>query len=435
MIQNGRARVEEKMKSPFTDPPSVPHSSPVRAATENAFRPFHRIDERVTSGVYGISSSTIVPLLSYQRTWTGTRTPNFGALKKSQLPVNPHSVGIIRVDANYAWATNRNKVGPDYRSLVVPFTERYPASGLPAHNPGARNKAIKKLIENMQVGIEANLAQDMAQLGQTVNLITHNVKRITQSILYLKRGNIAKATSSLTAGRSQLTRVPKGRASAGKSVAENWLELQYGWKPLLQDIEGTLKAISHYVGAGGFVQQATASAQQASRYDFTWATTLNATGLSEPIRCISNETTRCRIVVRYRLSDPFKAFFAQTGFTNPINLAWEILPFSFVADWFLPIGPYLEALTAFDGLTFLDGSQVQFTRAITAMSANAARTSSINPTVDAWEYCKYQAESIRMDRIKLSAFPSLTFPTLKNGFASADHCANALALMRAAFSK
>jgi len=285
----------------------------------------------------------------------------------------------------------------------------------------------------MQVGIDANLAQDMAQLGQTIDLISHNVKKITQSVRYLKKGNISKATDSLLSGRSQRTRIPKGKPNRGKFVAENWLELQYGWKPLLQDIEGTLKAISNYVSAGGFVQRATGSAQSTSMYDFTWDFTRNSTGLSEPIRCISNETTKCKIVVRYRLSDPFKAFFAQTGFTNPINLGWEILPFSFVVDWFLPIGPYLEALTAFDGLTFLDGSQVQFTRAITAMSANASRTSSINPTSTAFEYTKYQAESIRLDRIKLTTFPSLTFPSLKNGFSSVDHCANALALMRAAF--
>jgi hypothetical protein len=32
------------------------------------------------------------------------------------------------------------------------------------------------------------------------------------------------------------------------------------------------------------------------------------------------------------------------GLYDPAGLAWELLPFSFVADWFVPIGNYLENL-------------------------------------------------------------------------------------------
>lgn len=33
---------------------------------------------------------------------------------------------------------------------------------------------------------------------------------------------------------------------------------------------------------------------------------------------------------------------------NPASIAWELTPFSFVADWALPVGDWLEALTVFD---------------------------------------------------------------------------------------
>jgi hypothetical protein len=32
------------------------------------------------------------------------------------------------------------------------------------------------------------------------------------------------------------------------------------------------------------------------------------------------------------------------GLLNPAAVAWELLPFSFVVDWFLPVGRYLEGL-------------------------------------------------------------------------------------------
>ena len=42
---------------------------------------------------------------------------------------------------------------------------------------------------------------------------------------------------------------------------------------------------------------------------------------------------------------------------QPLPTAWELLPFSFVADWFLNIGTFLEAWTTKEGWSFLAGSQ------------------------------------------------------------------------------
>ena len=43
------------------------------------------------------------------------------------------------------------------------------------------------------------------------------------------------------------------------------------------------------------------------------------------------------------------------GLVNPLSLGWELIPFSFVVDWCMPIGNFLEALTAHYGLTFDSG--------------------------------------------------------------------------------
>lgn len=38
------------------------------------------------------------------------------------------------------------------------------------------------------------------------------------------------------------------------------------------------------------------------------------------------------------------AYLMMLGFDNPARTIWELVPFSFVLDWFLPIGDYLEQL-------------------------------------------------------------------------------------------
>jgi len=145
--------------------------------------------------------------------------------------------------------------------------------------------------------------------------------------------------------------------------------------------------------------------------------------------------TKCKFVLRFRLASPLRSFAAQTGFTNPINLAWEILPFSFVVDWFLPIGPYLEAFTAFDGLEFVDGSQTLFTRAVTDSAVDSEGPNAGNSLSNYWEHAHYHSETVRLDRIKLTAFPTQTFPAFKNGLASVTHAANGIALVKSVFSK
>lgn len=45
-----------------------------------------------------------------------------------------------------------------------------------------------------------------------------------------------------------------------------------------------------------------------------------------------------------------------TVILSPLLTAWELVPYSFVIDWFLPIGDFLAQYSSTDGLTFLSGS-------------------------------------------------------------------------------
>lgn len=53
---------------------------------------------------------------------------------------------------------------------------------------------------------------------------------------------------------------------------------------------------------------------------------------------------------------------SQLDLVNPLSLGWELVPFSFVLDWFIPVGNMLEALTAHAGLVFVGGHYSYVTR-------------------------------------------------------------------------
>jgi hypothetical protein len=312
---------------------------------------------------------------------------------------------------------------------------------LAVHLPLARNNAIRKLLarsdfsSNAGLGIQSNLAQDVFQVKQTLNMLADSISRIKTSVLALKSGNIAKAITTLTANqRSRVVRNKRYQPRASQGLAENWLALQYGWKPLLQDIRDTLQSLADSISVGGFVNVATGKGTADSQV----VTKIPLTYLSPAVvyaEQVQSTLSHCKIKLYYEIADPLRQFMGQTGFTNPINLAWEVLPFSFVADWFIPIGPFLETLSAWDGLKFRGGSQVLFTRRTTVITADYVGFPFGNPLgLFRNDRHRYNQMEIRLDRSALSEFPSMSIPSFTGtGLTSIPHVQNAIALLGAFF--
>lgn len=372
---------------------------------------------------------------SHTRTHTSVRTPGFRTKKGSQLPVNPHTVEFYEDDEPGVMVKYYKTYAPTTywgyildRSLLN--TVNYLPPG-PQHNAAVLNKAISNVVKNAQLDIQANLAQDFAQINQTVRLIGNTMNRIIGSIGALKRGNFPGAIQALVDGTNYTRRLRNAKFSPTSSLARNWLELQYGWKPLLKDVDGSMRSTAQLIAQDRSIQLVRGS----SNMNLQTRGLLSGLG-GNPGEWEVNTRHSARIGFRYKIDDHLKAYLAQTGFTNPINLAWEILPFSFVVDWFLPIGPYLETISSFDGLSFLDGYQTQFTKQV--VHANWHRPTilapgSPNEVTHEWAG-SHSRVWWKLDRQKLTTFPKSRVPKLKNPI-STTHALNALALLRVVFGR
>jgi hypothetical protein len=60
---------------------------------------------------------------------------------------------------------------------------------------------------------------------------------------------------------------------------------------------------------------------------------------------------RCELGAEIFVSNPNLYLANKLGFVNPGVIAWELVPFSFVIDWFVPVGNFLSQWTDFVGLT------------------------------------------------------------------------------------
>jgi hypothetical protein len=202
-------------------------------------------------------------------------------------------------------------------------------------------KLIGKLREKIS-GSDFNMSVMLGEGHQTVRMIGDTAIRIAKSLRHLRKGDLAGTARSLLEGTSRAPLKPYKQMRPFKPTVDrmssHWLELQYGWKPLIKDVQAGAEFLAHKLSV---------PMQQTYRMSRKKEMKVTKPGLDLDIfpgvQCWSHREIRRSLIVR--VTEP-PSMMAQLGLLDPEIVAWELLPFSFVADWFLPIGSWLEARAA-----------------------------------------------------------------------------------------
>jgi hypothetical protein len=136
--------------------------------------------------------------------------------------------------------------------------------------------------------------------------------------------------------------VPKG-VSAKKSLANNWLEYSFGWSPLIQDI----------YNAADHLQNPIKSVRPTGKSDATHYKMVESGSI--PSGFFSRRSVfgkrYAKMGCEVTINNPNLYLLNKLGLANPASVAWELIPFSFVVDWFTTVGEFLSSGTDFLGLT------------------------------------------------------------------------------------
>lgn len=370
-----------------------------------------------------------------RKTVIGADTPNFKSKKKWELKDNPYLLEFRRrLPLVSSQDVTYTSPGGHHWLYLYPWDTfaRVPAPSLSVSTE-TQNVAIARLQDQVEQG-QALLLANMAQAQKTIDLVAGTAARLVRGAAAVKRGAFSHASQILFNGTA--TFHPRHRPSGNKSLAQNWLAFQYGWKPLLGDIETSLIKLQSRSNEVREVLRARGSASKRTEAiiplngPFGGWNSVTEYRAGE-IRQVRLE--RCLLRVNYEMDDFDRAFANQTGFTNPLSLAWELLPFSFVVDWFLPVERFLTGLTAFQGVKFHSGSSSQSVRVTSIVDAQDSRVVGTGPNeikVDInWMGLQ---EDYRFRREVLLNFPSQSLPSFKNPL-SVGHMLNGLAVLRSVF--
>lgn len=264
---------------------------------------------------------------------------------------------------------------------------------------------IGKLREKV-AGSDFNAGVFLAQSHEALTMITGTARKIYGAYFAARRGQFWLAHKILTVGTDRFS------SARPKVVASNWLELQYGWLPLLKDCESAAQFLAHELS-----------------YPMQWTVTVRSSKKLGTLRTASPSNsdfkkkevwTRCQIKAKLTEKDVAQL----SGLLDPFSVAWELLPYSFVLDWFIPIGNYLAARGLSQSLT---GTFV-VTRTDYAEGHGQV---SVDPTHVIYENCDdFAFKQISLTRTVTNVL-DVPPPAVKDfrKIASWKHCANALALV------
>lgn len=275
-----------------------------------------------------------------------------------------------------------------------------------------QNTALIQARNNLKQ-MKVDLGTAFGERNQTAHLIGDTASRLARSVRNLRRGRVRDAMRDL--GLSSKRGAPRG-----SNWTNNWLQLQYGWKPLLSDIYGACDALS-----------------KRDRDD--WGVTAKGqarTTLSGSFANLADGTAHFRSASKYELGVYTRVdawlgalnALSSLGVTNPLNVAWELVPYSFVVDWFLPVGNWIQSIDATLGVEIRGVSTTRFRRGVLTGEGITHSEGDLF-FINNWSVYK---RDVNVSRAASTDLPFASFPSLKDP-RSLGHMANGLSLLAQAF--
>lgn len=188
----------------------------------------------------------------------------------------------------------------------------------------------------------------------------HNATEATNRAYQRKKGGavIFKPTLNAKIAYSNLKSAQLSKKRV-KRLADLDLEYRYGWRPVVSDMKNILEAIDRLRKRFEIV-----TARSYGSHHYTETETVVKSFNSGAYGLNVETQTDYDIRIRGSVAAKMGSFWSHITF-NPVVTAWELIPLSFVWDWFFTVGKSLEAASfslMADETTSSGGSRKVITR-------------------------------------------------------------------------
>lgn len=265
-----------------------------------------------------------------------------------------------------------------------------------------------RLLSKLQSRVSGSNFDAGVFLGEgreALRMIHDAATRISGAVYAFRRGRLDYAARILT------RKTDREAIFHRKNPASNWLELQYGWLPLLGDAHDGAQFLAHRLNVP--LTRTCVVTEKSAGY----VVPANSSLVSYP-GSYARRSVRIKAIIRENKS------YSLTGLIDPFTIGWELLPWSFVVDWFIPIGNFLQARGLSNRLvgTFVTSTKTEYF--IPKIVPALGSTTQFKGT------CPYSKQSVNLTR-SISTSLNVKMPEFKRlgDVPSWKRAANAVSLL------
>lgn len=248
----------------------------------------------------------------------------------------------------------------DVASSWLPFTPLLEISS----DQVARTKVLQKLSQKKwDIGVTA------LELKQTAGLVTDlsvSIVKQVEKIINSRKRMRGKLNSFFRDVRRQGS-FDKAAMNVGltdvsllEDVRGQWMQYQFGIKPAIMDVDNAVTWLADAVTQSNYKVLVSARAGHESNDERllsvgSWAGDVR-------LRARSREVCQTHYSLVYELPTGHVSTRQALGLDNPGNIAWEVTRLSWMVDYVVGVGDWLQSFTATNGMVFREGCKSRLRR-------------------------------------------------------------------------
>jgi len=274
----------------------------------------------------------------------------------------------------------------------------------------------------------ANIHQDQVVSGEALSDMTRTIGMLSRPF-----GQARNLLSRMASRSGRLSR--RASHNASSAAASAWLEYRYGWKPLVLDTQQIIKNTQSFrerlykrrlVSRSTVSQTRTTSRAIVDHIPPFLSEWRMSGGVTDAQECKAHAGVLYEVANRTS-SQQLASDFSLTS-RDLVTTAWELVPYSFVVDWFCSIGDWLQAIMPDPAISVKGNWVTCKSTYITSYNGGPIRKTGWIPPGASANIGNWTGATVKVTNVERQCNQPIPPPPLNFNFSSVTHAIDGAAL-------